>query len=462
MKKYIYICLLCFFGYQTQAQTYNYTDLGILFSQDQNTGTARFTGLNGATGAVGGDLSSININPAGIAVYHNNEVNLTLGSYNFRNTTDYFNSTMNNQSTTFNTDQVGAVFVFKDAITTDDWSKISFAVNYQKTANFHTRDAFFGNSGFASFNKHPEDPDSNNEYNNAVSQDFYNYIEGKASKINLALAGQYGHNFYAGFSLNIHHIDYSQSTTLNELSTDDNNNTLDVLATENLNENADGFSINLGFIYKPIQSVRLGLAYESPTWYNFSEDYNSKELIASIPSENIDAADPSIRNSYLEYQLRTPGKLTASGALVIGKNGFINADYTYKTYKSLNLDGNGDFRSDNQYFTDVLQNTHNVNIGGEFRLQNLSLRGGFGYQQSPYKSNLDPRDTDILKLGDLYSGSLGAGIRFGASRLDIAYRKTMQNNEYDFNDINQQFQYIQAAGVQNKNSRIVATYTYSF
>lgn len=470
MKKHIYICLLCLIGYQAQAQTYNYTDLGILFSQDNNTGTSRATGLNGAVGAVGGDLSSININPAGIAVYNNNEITFTLGSYHYNNSTDYYNTVMNNQSTTFNTDQVGAVFVFRDAITTNDWSKVSFAVNYQKTANFHTRNSFYGNSGFASFIKHPNHPDYNEDpnldnspdYDNAVSQDFYNYIDGKASKINLALAGQYGHNFYAGFSLNIHHIDFTQSTTLNELSTDNNDNTLDVLATENLTENADGFSINLGFIYKPTNSTRLGLAYESPTWYRFSEDFSTQELIASIPSENIDAADPYINSSYLEYQLMTPSKLTASGAVVIGKSGFINVDYRYAVYDNLNLNGNGGFRDDNQFYTDVIQNTHNVNIGGEFRLQNLSLRGGVGYEQSPYKSNLNPRDTDILKLGDLYSGSLGAGIRFGASKLDIAYRKTMQDNEYDFNDANQQFQYIQSGTIDNNNSRIIATYTYSF
>ena len=470
MKKYIYICLLYLIGYQAQAQTYNYTDLGVLFSQDNNTGTARATGLNGAVGAVGGDLSSLNINPAGIAVYNQNEFNITLGSYNHNNSTNYYNSAINNQSTTFNTDQVGAVFVFRDAITTNDWSKVSFAINYQKTANFHTRNAFFGNSEFASFIKHPNHPDYNEDpnldnspdFDNAISQDFYNYIDGKASKINLALAGQYGHNFYAGFSINIHHIDFSQSTTLNELSTDNNNNTLDVLATEDLNESADGFSINLGFIYKPIQSVRLGLAYQSPTWYRFAENFSSKELIASIPSENIDAADPFIDSSYLEYQLRTPGKLTASGALVIGKMGFINLDYRYDVYNSLNLNGSNSFRNDNQYYTNVLQNTNNVNIGGELRLQNISLRGGFGYQESPYKTNLNPRDTDVLKLGDQYSGSLGAGIRFGASRLDIAYRKTMQDNEYDFNDANQQFQYIQSGTIDNNNSRIIATYTYSF
>lgn len=476
MKTYIYICLLTIIGYQAQAQTYNYTDLGVLFSQDNHIGTARYTGLNGAMGAVGGDLSSININPAGIAVYNHGEINLTLGSSNFSNNTSYYNNTINNQSNAFNTDQVGTVFVFQDAITTNSWSKISFAINYQKTADFHTRNSFFGNSGFASFITHPNDPDTDNTYENAISQDFYNYIDGKSSKVNLALAGQYGKNFYAGVSLNFHHLDFSQTTTLNELSSDDDDRILDVLATESIHENASGFSVNLGFIYKPIQSIRLGASYQSPTWYNMEEEYNIRELIASIPP-NINAANPYTNNSYLNYDYNSASKLTLSGAVVISKQGFINIDYTYKNYNTLsttppdNLTSlnyadyqeiNEGFRNDNQYFTDVLQNTHNVNIGGEYRYKNISLRGGLGYQQSPFKDHLDPRATDILKLGDLYSGSLGAGVRFGASKLDIAYRKTTQDNEYDFNDANQEFEYIESGMVNNDNSRIVATYTYSF
>lgn len=477
MRKHFYIILLSIIGFHAHAQTYNYTDLGILFSSNNNTGTARFTGLNGAMGAVGGDLSSLNINPAGIAIYHHSEISLTYGSINHSNETNYYESTQSNQSTTFNRNQVGAVIVFDDPLIANNWSKVSFAINHQRTANFHTRNSFFGNSRFPSFISHPNDPDPENTYENAISQSFYNYIDGKSSKLNLALAGQYGKNFYAGFSLNIHHLDFSQSTTLNELSTDEDDNILDALTTENLNETADGFSINVGFIYKPIRAVRLGLSFESPIWYELSEEANTRELIASIPAENIEAAAPYTNNSNLDYLLRTPSKLSLSGALVIGKIGFINLDYTYKAYNTLSTDPpqhlsnldpinnqeiiNG-FKENNQYFSDVLQNTHNINIGGEFRVKNTSLRFGVGHEQSPFRKSLNARDFDILSIGDQLTSSLGAGFRFGASRLDLAYRKVLQNNKYDFNDLNQQYERINAGSVNNKNSRIIATYTCSF
>ena len=43
------------------------------FSIKNPIGTARFESMGGAFGALGGDLSSININPAGSAVFNDNE-----------------------------------------------------------------------------------------------------------------------------------------------------------------------------------------------------------------------------------------------------------------------------------------------------------------------------------------------------------------------------------------------------
>ena len=43
------------------------------FSQPDLRGTARFMGMGGAFGALGGDLSTLSQNPAGIGVYRSNE-----------------------------------------------------------------------------------------------------------------------------------------------------------------------------------------------------------------------------------------------------------------------------------------------------------------------------------------------------------------------------------------------------
>lgn len=48
------------------------------FSQPDLRGTARFMGMGGAFGALGGDLSTLSQNPAGIGVYRSNELGFTL------------------------------------------------------------------------------------------------------------------------------------------------------------------------------------------------------------------------------------------------------------------------------------------------------------------------------------------------------------------------------------------------
>ena len=41
----------------------------VRYAQDNLNGTARFRAMGGAFGALGGDLSSINVNPAGSAIF---------------------------------------------------------------------------------------------------------------------------------------------------------------------------------------------------------------------------------------------------------------------------------------------------------------------------------------------------------------------------------------------------------
>ena len=66
--------------------------VGVLFAQNINdalrysttntTGTARFSALGGAFGALGGDLSALNINPASGAVFTRNTTSFTLSTEN--------------------------------------------------------------------------------------------------------------------------------------------------------------------------------------------------------------------------------------------------------------------------------------------------------------------------------------------------------------------------------------------
>ena len=87
MKKYITFILAGLSFYSVQSQT---VADALLYSKDNLSGTARFNAMSGAFGALGGDFSAINVNPAGSAVFSNNQVVVTFSNYNVKNNSDYF------------------------------------------------------------------------------------------------------------------------------------------------------------------------------------------------------------------------------------------------------------------------------------------------------------------------------------------------------------------------------------
>ena len=77
MKKKVMIIALALFG-ATDIYAQSAYDAGKIAQEDLS-GTARFVGMGGAMSALGGDISTIGTNPAGIGIYRSNDVMLTLG-----------------------------------------------------------------------------------------------------------------------------------------------------------------------------------------------------------------------------------------------------------------------------------------------------------------------------------------------------------------------------------------------
>ena len=75
MKK-IYLTILALYSSFAFAQELTTQDALRYAIEDMN-GTARFRGMSGAFGALGGDLSSIAINPAGSLFFNNNFASFT-------------------------------------------------------------------------------------------------------------------------------------------------------------------------------------------------------------------------------------------------------------------------------------------------------------------------------------------------------------------------------------------------
>ena len=420
--------------FTSQSQSLGYQDLGLLFSQNDNNGTSRFMSMGGAFGALGGDISSININPAGLSVFTNSVFAATLNSRSSDINTNYYGNSTLTQDQFINFSQAGAVLVF-DSYFDKEWSKFAVGFNYRVTKDFNDGFIAQGNSGLATFTNFPLD--NNNppiEYNIADEQRFNNTFLGEQSELNIAFSAVHQNKLYVGLGLNFHDIEFSQQSTLTEFNSDSNSNELDANLYQENFTTGTGFSANAGFIYKAHPNFRFGLSYQTPTWFTeILEESNitnndgfdgDTEIVVSndnVIYDNTSGGFFPIQNFI--YRLRTPSKLTASAALIFGKSGLLSFDYYSRNFKGINLSGD-DFSIENSSIQNDFRNTHNFNVGTEWRFSRLSLRGGYSYQQSPQVTAID---TD-----DLQSYSIGGGYDFGSFKLDFSYSDNTRTAAYNF------------------------------
>ena len=135
----------------------------------------------------------------------------------------------------------------------------------------------------------------------------------------------------------------------------------------------------------------------------------------------LEIIDPNVINVFANYDLQTPGKITASGAYIFGKSGLISLDYSFKDYSNIEFSPKGDavFAAVNNTIETQLTTASTIRLGGEYRINQLSLRGGFMYEESPY--------TNEITVSDTTGFSLGLGYNFGNYSFDLSYARAEQD-----------------------------------
>jgi len=429
------------------AQVISNFDGAVIFSDEDINGTARFNAMSGAFGALGGDLSASDINPAGLAVFNNTETAITLGLRNTDILTSYYGTNTNNTEDYVNMTQAGAVLVF-DNTHNENWTKFAIGFNYALVKDFENNYIVKGNSGLSEFNEDPylnddNNPDNDIFYENVDGQFFGNFTNGQNEKLTISFAAQYSDNLHIGLSLVTYKLDHYQKALFEESNNDGNNNLLDASLLQELNTYGQGVGLNIGIIAKPIQELRLGMALQTPTWYNLTEEFTEDLEILVSNDPQLFTENSGI--NVFEYDLVTPAKATASIAYLFGKDGLVSLDYTFKNYTNTKLKPNSEFTDANNLFSNNLQNTSEVRLGAEWRLGKvISLRGGYHYKESPF---VDALDSDHIK-----GFSLGTGFKFnGKVKLDLAYQKSTHTDFYSFTEFSD------AAELDIDNGKFTAT-----
>lgn len=386
-----------------------------------NGGTARFQGLSGAMGALGGDLSATTVNPAGAAVFLSSEAAITGGLTGIKyergdNGDDYKDSQ-------FNLDQLGAVMVF-DELNSADWRNVAIAMNYQRQNTVNEAIHMSPNTNGV----------------DRVLTDFYTEREGYSTLTNLSVAANLRDRYYFGGGVNFHTF---ESNNFEAIGVDDLRFTDNYTYIKDYTPNsrlASGVSANLGVIAKVNQMLRLGLAYHSPAWYVDTEELVTEYAMYEGTDNEGDKyyIDRDVYN-YIN-DLTTNQKVTASAAMVLGANGLISADYTYTDYSPAKYKPENEFAAENDFIENQLSGTSTFRVGAEGRFNDFRVRGGFRYEQTPFEEiDITGSGVTYQPFGDLTGFSVGAGYEFDALFIDAAYgfysrdrNYLIAGNYYDF------------------------------
>ncbi len=454
------------------------------YAQDEIQGTARFRAMGGAFGALGGDMSAVNINPAGSAIFNSSHVSLSLGYFDNNNDVNYFNGSSSSSETSVDLNQAGGVFVYESNNANSPWRKFVIGAAYDRVANFDD-DWFvngtnptntignyfleyaqgnrldeisalpgetisqaysdigiiygFGNQqaflGFESFIIDPADNTNDNTvYSSNIAgtnfdQGFALASRGYNGKLAFNFATQYKDNLFIGINLNSHFLNYERSTYLRERNTSETSAITRVDFQNNLLTTGSGFSFQIGTIAKIAKALRVGLSYTSPTWYYMNDETSQFVATADANGDNLPAVDPRIINIFPEYRLRTPGKFTGSLAYVFGNKGLISFDYSVKDYSNMRYSPTSDpfFAFQNTVISNTFTTASTYRIGGEYRHKQFSFRGGYRFEESPYKN------ADFY--GDLTGYSFGLGYNFGDIKIDASFAQSERETNYQLFDV---------------------------
>ena len=168
----------------------------------------------------------------------------------------------------------------------------------------------------------------------------------------------------------------------------------------------------------------MGLAYHSPTnFYHMSESYNTTVSSFFDNGDNFVSHSPQ---GLFDYKLTTPQRFIGSLAFIIGTRGFISGEYEAVDYSQSNYRSSfpGDFVDANNTIHAIYRSTGNLRIGAEYKLDNISLRGGYALYGSPY--------ADKINDGARTSYTFGLGFRSDSFFLDLATVLTYASEKYYF------------------------------
>jgi hypothetical protein len=349
MKPYIPLIIAgAFLSSSIQAQT---PEEALKYSFLQQGGTARNLATGGAMASLGGEFSTLFINPAGLGLFNTNEAVLSPKLSNIKNNFNYRNNSLlrTNSNYGFDLGASGFIWALPHSSENRDEGHVAFGLGLNQVADFNNRYSYNGLNNQSSFSeKYLEELINTNSTNpNKAAYDFpygsslaintylvdpvfvNGQVVGYKSAAQAALAnglqqsntvetkgGAYDVSFGFGMtgnrklfigasgSLLITNYEKRQTYSEREFTPVANNKFNSFSVEEVLKTNGIGGNFKIGAIYRPTERVRLGLAVHTPSFYSLTD---KQEAYFTTDTENYQGVQRQNSKDVINYQRNTLG-----------------------------------------------------------------------------------------------------------------------------------------------------------
>lgn len=348
----IALCATALSATIANAQDINAYKVLNLSLEDPTLGSARYAGMGGAMGAIGGVSSALKDNAASIAAGTKSDIGMTFDLYS--NNDGQCSFAVSDASLLFNIEHNNSGYVSS-----------ALAITYNRNRTYDS-DMFLKDKVYDSKTNDHE--------------------EGGTDAINFAYAGNINNQFYFGVAVGITDLRFEKNNLYKSMDLNDD-----------LRSNSDGAgcNFNVGLLYQPTDFMRVGIGLQTPTLYDIDETW---KLI-----ENGDQSfDPFYEYS---YKIHTPMKFSAQLGFMAGDRANIGIDYSMRNYKRMWVEfENLKMRELETDIKEVCKIQHTLKVGAEVNIiDGLDLRAGYAICTAPILEAKEACDK-LADLGGAYSG----------------------------------------------------------
>ena len=320
--------------------------------EDPTLGSARYAGMGGAMGAIGGVSSALKDNAASIGAGTSSDIGMTFNLYS--NNDGQCSFVVSDASLMFNIDHGNSSGYMSSAL----------AITYNRNRTYN-RDLFLMDKTYSSTTNDHE--------------------EGGTDVVNFAYAGNISNMLYFGVAVGITDLRFEKTNLYRETNSYFYENYESV-------SNGTGCNFNVGLLYQPTDAVRFGFGVQTPTLYSIEEDW-------------VTETGGTTSDDGYDYKLHTPMKFSAQLGFMIGDRANIGIDYSMRNYTRMWTEMyNIKMRMIEQDIKEVCKTQHTLKAGAEVNIfDGFDIRAGYAICTAPIVETFEACNK-LNDLGGAYSG----------------------------------------------------------